>query len=1073
MNGLGSDLFYEGLLEDYIKKRRFTPRPWLAERITKIIDKNKCRYLLLTAEPGAGKTAFAAWQAQQNSEWLRYFIRRDSQAPLSSGDVRSFLLTLGHQLATLKPALFEPENQTDIVKQRIGTVTPSGNVIGLMVDDLVVSPFYTHPGQVEQDVDKVEGTLIGMVAKRVVSEQRLLEPHNLLYLALLNPAAALAQLEPKTRLVVLVDALDEMRYQAQADTLLSNMATWPPLPENLRIVLTSRPDKGLLSVFRQRQAEWLEELEINPGEEEVEKDLRGFVSAFTAEPPIAKALEDHKVKASDFVDGAAKRADGNFQYAAALARAIDAAMNSGASAGLDKLLKLDDVPVGLEPLYAYFIRQVRSMVGKSKVELIDPQSGETEQQEAWGHLYQPVMGVLAAAQTPLPSERILEFSGLVMETRWLNGALLRLDQFLDPVDGGYRFYHTTLREFLVDPATRQEYDDCYLAPAEWHRKIADALLKACGKDWLRCKDDYALQYTPVHLIGAAGGDGHPALRPTQLRRLYNLAYSNDYAQAYLQRYRLPGRLLRFLQDSIRAALEADDLPEAWRLTSRYQSMLIQQRDFARLVEEVQAGDLQRALERSGVYSGQPNAQALAQMWIAWLAARAGNKALAEEAARMSLNTLQGQIASLGTAKKTHDVTEEAKNKLEVSLRRTLRRCSERVTGKEGDARGWYDGIWQSYKSLDALQWQAEFERDLDAWVHDFDSVYIYPEPIGNLIDLERTIVGQSGEQSMEWREVLCAILARTLDHSDWPEFVQRAVRLISLDDYPSYREMALAWLATATLAQPDEDKAQKAMQVILAGMLSGREPELPEDAKAIVLGCRLAEAGKAGDAGQMVEALRQGLSDQSESQAAKDAMGGRGRNDPWAWDVRRANAIAGALARLGHPEEAKSLLIDQATQEFWQSFAGYRCLAYLAVALRWLELGKTKEAKKKVTQAKDAANKMLDEVIKSQRLDLIREVSKWLRPAERLANQAEAETQAETMLRQAATLGGALRSFRLQFLSALWRDDPRLLKKLLPLALDDPAGMDAILGRLLGALASQMQLQDEALERLASEMKLA
>ncbi len=1072
MNGLGSDLFYEGLIEDYIKKRRFTPRPWLAERITKEIGKKKCRYLLLTAEPGAGKTAFAAWQTQQNPEWLRYFIRRDSQAPLSSGDVRSFLLTLGHQLATLKPALFEPGNLTDIVKQRIGTVTPSGNVVGLLVDDLLVSPFYTHPGHVEQDVDKVEGTLIGIVAKRVVSEQRLLEPHNLLYLALLNPAAALAQLEPKTRLVVLVDALDEMRYQAQADTLLSNMATWPPLPENLRIVLTSRPDKGLLSVFRQRQAEWLEELEINPGEEEVEKDLRFFVSAFAAEPPIAKAMEDHKVKAPDFVDGAVKRADGNFQYTAALARAIDATMNSSASAALDKLLRLEGVPVGLEPLYAFFIRQVRSVVGESTVELIDPQSGKTEQQEAWGHLYQPVMGVLAAAQTPLTSERLLEFSGLVMEARWLSGALLRLDQFLDRVDGGYRFYHTTLQEFLVDPATRLEYDDCYLAPAEWHRKIANSLLKACSKDWLRCKDEYALQYTPVHLIGAAGGDAHPALRPTQLRRLYNLAQSDDYAQAYLQRYRLPGRLLRFLQNSISAALEADDLPEAWRLTSRYQSMLIQERDFARLVEEVQAGDLQRALERSGVYSGQPNAQALAQMWIAWLATGAGNKALAEEAARLSLNTLQGQIASLERAKKTQSVDEQAKDKLEVSLRRTLKRCAERIAGKEGSARGWYDGIWQSYKSLDASQWQAEFDHDPAEWVHDFDSVYIYPEPVGNLIDLERNIVGQSGEQSMEWRDVLCAILARTLDHSDWPEFVQRAVRLISLDDYPSYREMALAWLATATLAQPDEVKAREAMQAILAGMLSAREPELPEDARAIVLGCRLAKAGKAGDAGQLLEALRQGLADRSESQAAKDAMGGRGRNDPWAWDVRRANAIAGALARLDHPEEAKSLLIDQATQEYWQSFAGYRCLAYLAVALRWLEFGNIDEAQKKVTQAKEAAENMLDEVIKSQRLDLIQEVSRWLRLSKQLARQAEVETQAEMWVRQAATLGGALRSFRLQFLSALWRDDPRMLKKLLPLTLDDPAGMDAILGRLLGTLVSQLSLQDEALERLAIEMKL-
>lgn len=42
-----------------------------------------CRFLLLTADPGAGKTALRAWLAHQNPAWLRYFIRRDSRTPLN------------------------------------------------------------------------------------------------------------------------------------------------------------------------------------------------------------------------------------------------------------------------------------------------------------------------------------------------------------------------------------------------------------------------------------------------------------------------------------------------------------------------------------------------------------------------------------------------------------------------------------------------------------------------------------------------------------------------------------------------------------------------------------------------------------------------------------------------------------------------------------------------------------------------------------------------------------------------------------------------------------------------------
>ncbi len=55
-----SDLFYDELIRSYIQNPRFIERPWLAERIEKALDDPDCRFLLLTAAPGAGKTAFMA-----------------------------------------------------------------------------------------------------------------------------------------------------------------------------------------------------------------------------------------------------------------------------------------------------------------------------------------------------------------------------------------------------------------------------------------------------------------------------------------------------------------------------------------------------------------------------------------------------------------------------------------------------------------------------------------------------------------------------------------------------------------------------------------------------------------------------------------------------------------------------------------------------------------------------------------------------------------------------------------------------------------------------------------------------
>ena len=39
-----------------------------------------CRFVLLTAAPGAGKSTFMAQLAKDHEDWPRYFIRRDQRA---------------------------------------------------------------------------------------------------------------------------------------------------------------------------------------------------------------------------------------------------------------------------------------------------------------------------------------------------------------------------------------------------------------------------------------------------------------------------------------------------------------------------------------------------------------------------------------------------------------------------------------------------------------------------------------------------------------------------------------------------------------------------------------------------------------------------------------------------------------------------------------------------------------------------------------------------------------------------------------------------------------------------------
>ena len=498
------DLFYEGLIRSYVDAAGFVDRPWLAQRVEEVLADPGCRFLLLTAEPGAGKTAFMARLADQHPGWPRYFIRRDSQTPLSSGDARSFLFAVGHQLAALHPALFHPDRLEVVVRQRLGQVQAGGQVVGIQVQDLHVSPFYRTALRVEQEADIVAGELVGLSVKSLVTEPRFLELGNLAHLALLDPAQALLQEDPTARIVVAVDALDELRYYQGQDSLLSWLATCPELPPNLRFILTSRPEE-LLVVFRRRQQAGLREEQIDPQAAEVRADLKRYVLNFAAQIPIRDALAGQKVAADVFVDQAVTRADGNFQYLAAFFRGIERALTSGALEHLSRLLRLQGMPGGLVDLYAFFLDLIKESVVNQQVEVETPDAGpfaEPTYLPAWEGLYRPILGVLAVGREPLTGEQIQVFGQIKADAPWLRGALDRLGQFLDRPDSRYRLYHSTLSEFLTAAETRIAHPECYLDPATWHRRIA-AWYRGktpawAAVDW-RLADDYGIFHLVPHL----------------------------------------------------------------------------------------------------------------------------------------------------------------------------------------------------------------------------------------------------------------------------------------------------------------------------------------------------------------------------------------------------------------------------------------------------------------------------------------------------------------------------------------------------------------------------------------------
>jgi hypothetical protein len=583
-----ADIFYKPLIRHYVDSPYFIERKGLFSTVEAHLSNVDHRFLLLTAEPGAGKTAFMAGLAHQNPRWLRYFIRRDSQTPLSSGDARTFLFAIGHQLASIYPSLFYPDKLEVVVKQEMYRIDPAGKCLGITVDDLKVSPFYKTALKVEQKVQIIAGELEGISIKNMVAEPRLLELGNLSHLALLDPASLLQKEDPSARIVILVDALDELRYYLGTDSILTWLKTCPELPGNIRFVLTSRPDDMLLGSFRDAQRPWLGEMTISSDDALVQEDLLTFLSILTNMPQVKAALESRGLDPKEFSDQALNRSSGNFGYLDALRRAIEQSIAKDDQKALVDALDLSQLPGNLQGLYAFFLHRIRDSVGWEKVEREDPETGCVNYLSSWQSVYQTILGILAVAREPLTLDQIQDLGDLKqVEWRYFINAVNGLGQFLDRLGEQYRLYHATLAEFLVASTTREspENADLYLNPAGFHRKIVRFYGGHKGtwqEEELERMNEYGLTHLAAHMADAGWGD-----------RLHNLVDSH-WAQIKEKRQ---GSLAGFLADT----------HLAWKLAESSNSLELQLR-YALIEASIRSlannipPQLLQALLRNGIWT---------------------------------------------------------------------------------------------------------------------------------------------------------------------------------------------------------------------------------------------------------------------------------------------------------------------------------------------------------------------------------------------------------------------------------------------------------------------------------------
>jgi hypothetical protein len=416
------DLFFVPVIRRYTDSPRFQRRDWLAGLVSAELAAGQV--VLLTSEPGFGKSGLVARLAADRPDWLRYFVRRDQRSAAASGDARSFLLRIGAQLAAIRPELYTQEQVTVEVRQRVGEVDPDGSVVGVEVERILASPFHQVAVRIRQEVARAGGDVTGLRVGNWVTDPRMLDVADLTAMALLDPAAALARTEPDAVLVILIDALDELAHQPEAANLLDWLGG-VVLPANVRLLLTSRPEPALSTVV-DRRAGTLREIRIDAADARVRDDLYGYAGRLAAEPAVAAALDAAGRAADGFVADAMARADGNIGYLDALGRALDA--SAGMPQAVGRLLTLDELPPDTAAIQGFFLRQVRNGPGRELIEVPDPETGEPAMARAWTAAYRPLLETLVAAAEPLTLEELAGFCGAPVVD-----AVLRIGQFLDRV----------------------------------------------------------------------------------------------------------------------------------------------------------------------------------------------------------------------------------------------------------------------------------------------------------------------------------------------------------------------------------------------------------------------------------------------------------------------------------------------------------------------------------------------------------------------------------------------------------------------------------------------------------------
>ncbi|WP_158711640.1 hypothetical protein [Streptomyces xylophagus] len=502
---------------------QFTGREWLLPRLDEWLWHRPERFAVLTGAPGVGKTSIAAWLAgagptadgdaaellsRIRKSWsaVHFCSRRFAGA---STDPRAFVSSMAKQLQAAYP-------------DRYGrTVTPMPT--GLVQSDLAV-----HHNMGDVTGVRVENLWLGGTPVTEAFGRAVLEPVGDLTIDGLPVA-------------FMVDGLDESLWHGDQTSIASLVARLSELTGAVKALVTTKPDRRVLSLFP-------DALVIDLGADEFDARNRADVARFIrSRVTVDDDAPDSPPAGTS--DGLATAAGGNFMYAAHVLRDRGNSVSAISVRGL---------PSSLPELYREYLDR------------LIPESLNYGRREKWTEDYLPLLGLLAVAFEPLS---IATAACILAQPR--SQVMARIDELQQIVSlvgkehDQIQYFHSSLADFITTQSMIRTFLNPYYVPsAESHRRIADGYLRrhngASSAQWADC-DGYGLAYLVSHLY-EAGREEVPG--GAYSRYLYQLVTNSSFLNAQLGR-NMDDAVVRAGQLAVDRAVATADRATLLRLVDMY------------------------------------------------------------------------------------------------------------------------------------------------------------------------------------------------------------------------------------------------------------------------------------------------------------------------------------------------------------------------------------------------------------------------------------------------------------------------------------------------------------------------